>query len=706
MRSLNTIIRISGAGLLSAVVTVGLLGCGHNSVTTPIQETPPQITVAVSPGSANIVVLPGGTQQFTATLTNDLTNKGVAWIVSCDTPPCGSVSPTSTTSGVPTMYTAPANAPPTDLYVTIGATSVAQNSASASGGLMVPAFTVSVTPVGALIPVGSAQQFTASVPNYPQDRPLNWTLTQNGAACSPTCGSLSASSTQNGTPTTYSAPSTMPTSPSVVLSAASVTDGSKAAAAAITLSSGVVQLGPNSMDFGHVLLKVSTSPQSTTLTNTASGALRITSITITGANAGDFAQTNTCPSSLDAGMSCTISVIFTPTNAEDRSAIVSIADDSSDSPQQVSLSGAGKKMPNMAAVLSALAGAGRVAVPIPTGPATVGTRILPLIDSTRQDPFLANGARRELLVRFWYPAVLTEACKQAPYTSAKVWSYLSQLAGVHLPEVTTNSCMDADMADGSHPIVVFTHGYTGTFTDYTYLFEDLASRGYVVTSLAHTYETTAVEFPDGRLVKSRLGSYLKNSSRGDNLAFAGSVRLEDLKFVLNELEHLNAKTGDRFAGKLDLSRVAIAGHSLGGTTAFLALDQDARFRAAIVLDGYVPVALLHPTPAPVLILSASQENQSNGRCRLWDSLRGPRTFVNLRGAEHLTPSDAIWLAKGVIKTGPMGPEKTVAVIREQIAGFMDANLREQSLTSSTTTPPSDQADLTVVRDGESPCREP
>ena len=122
-----------------------------------------------------------------------------------------------------------------------------------------------------------------------------------------------------------------------------------------------------------------------------------------------------------------------------------------------------------------------------------------LVDSTRDDPFLANGTKRELLVRFWYPASLTQGCEPADYTSPTVWSYFSKLLEFPLPEVRTNSCLDAPITDGAHPVVVFTHGYTGTFTDYTFIFEDLASRGYVVASVDHTYEATAVEFPDGRL---------------------------------------------------------------------------------------------------------------------------------------------------------------------------------------------------------------
>ena len=46
------------------------------------------------------------------------------------------------------------------------------------------------------------------------------------------------------------------------------------------------------------------------------------------------------------------------------------------------------------------------------------------------------------------------------------------------------------------------------FTDYTFIAEDLASRGYVVAAVDHPCEATAVEFPDGRVVKSAFGSHL------------------------------------------------------------------------------------------------------------------------------------------------------------------------------------------------------
>jgi hypothetical protein len=87
--------------------------------------------------------------------------------------------------------------------------------------------------------------------------------------------------------------------------------------------------------------------------------------------------------------------------------------------------------------------------------------------------------------------------------------------------------------------------------------------------------------------------------------------------------------------------------------------------------------LINATKEPVLILTAGSNDWSSSEQDLWRELHGPRFLVNLRGAEHLTPTDLVWPAKGAIRTGTMGPEKTIAAIRDYIAVFLDANLRGQ-----------------------------
>jgi hypothetical protein len=102
----------------------------------------------------------------------------------------------------------------------------------------------------------------------------------------------------------------------------------------------VVTFSPSSLSaFGNQPVGTMSPPQTITLTNTGSAILTITSVAITGANSGDFAQTNTCGSSVAAGSACTISITFAPTATGTRSASLSITDNASGSPQTVGLTG-------------------------------------------------------------------------------------------------------------------------------------------------------------------------------------------------------------------------------------------------------------------------------------------------------------------------------------------------------------------------------
>ena len=102
-----------------------------------------------------------------------------------------------------------------------------------------------------------------------------------------------------------------------------------------------VLLTPTRIDFGNQPIGMASSSQPVTLTNTGEAPLTITNIGFTGANAGDFSQTNTCGTSVAPGASCTISIIFTPTMAGARSASLSVSDNAPGSPQTVTLTGTG-----------------------------------------------------------------------------------------------------------------------------------------------------------------------------------------------------------------------------------------------------------------------------------------------------------------------------------------------------------------------------
>jgi hypothetical protein len=125
----------------------------------------------------------------------------------------------------------------------------------------------------------------------------------------------------------------------------SITDNASGSPQAVTLigfgTSATAGLSATVLTFGSQSVGSASAAQIVTLTNGGNTALSITSIQMTGANPGDFGQTNNCGSSVAAPGTCTINVTFTPTTNGSRTATLTITDNASGSPQTVSLTGTG-----------------------------------------------------------------------------------------------------------------------------------------------------------------------------------------------------------------------------------------------------------------------------------------------------------------------------------------------------------------------------
>src|SRR5271157_3118296 len=102
--------------------------------------------------------------------------------------------------------------------------------------------------------------------------------------------------------------------------------------------SGTVTLTPNSLNFGNQTLGQPSSPQPVTLTNNQSVSLTINS-SITAS--GDYSQTNNCGSSLNPNSSCTINVVFTPSQTGTRTGTLTVNDNGPGNPHTASLTGVG-----------------------------------------------------------------------------------------------------------------------------------------------------------------------------------------------------------------------------------------------------------------------------------------------------------------------------------------------------------------------------
>jgi hypothetical protein len=153
---------------------------------------PLPITVNVSPGSASVAAI-FGTQGFTASLTNDVQNRGVTWTLSgagCSGSTCGTLTNVTSTS---VTYNGP-SAIPSPATVTLTATSVADNTKFNTATITViqGPLAVFVSPKRGSVTTSQTQQFTATVYNDPSNAGVTWQVDSSTGGNS-TTGTISTS---------------------------------------------------------------------------------------------------------------------------------------------------------------------------------------------------------------------------------------------------------------------------------------------------------------------------------------------------------------------------------------------------------------------------------------------------------------------------------------------------------------------------------
>ncbi|MBD2771381.1 alpha/beta hydrolase family protein [Iningainema tapete] len=305
-----------------------------------------------------------------------------------------------------------------------------------------------------------------------------------------------------------------------------------------------------------------------------------------------------------------------------------------------------------------------ISFPKPTGAYFVGTTSLYFVDSQREEIYTEDKSdRRELTAKVWYPSVEVPGAVNEPYLSEDLISGLlsrsedpPQDLVNFIRSVPTNSVANAPVAtaESEYPVLIFSPGRT-TFPEYsTFLAEELASQGFVVVGINHTYDSEVNVFPDGRVVPgTRIFDEARREGGIDSeflqlLGQSVTIKAEDARFVLNELEKFDAGNDPTglFHGKLDLDRVGIYGVSSGGAAAAKALSIDPRFKAGINLDGslYGDVAnasLSQPYMAFINesfsteIFSDALSRELEGRRQpLFDNLKNEGYSVTILGTTH------------------------------------------------------------------------
>ena len=151
-------------------------------------------------------------------------------------------------------------------------------------------------------------------------------------------------------------------------------------------------------------------------------------------------------------------------------------------------------------------------------------------------------------------------------------------------------------------------GFTNSRSTLTALAEDLASHGYVVAGIDHTYESHATAFPDGR-VTTCLARAARRRDEGFKEKLVAS-RAADVSFVLGELTGTHPAWPG--AGLVNPSRMAMAGHSAGGAATIAAMLADSRLRAGIDMDGATAAPIPDEGLARPFLFLGKQSNYTPG----------------------------------------------------------------------------------------------
>ncbi|MFG2881299.1 alpha/beta hydrolase family protein [Streptomyces sp. NPDC048297] len=341
----------------------------------------------------------------------------------------------------------------------------------------------------------------------------------------------------------------------------------------------------------------------------------------------------------------------------------------------------------------------RLRLPAPTGPHPLGTVSLHLVDRARVDPWQDSRPARELMIQLWYPARATRGHPPAPWMSPGTVPFFEREQGIPsgtllLPTTHAHLAAPVDHGRRGRPIVLYSPGLYGNRSLGTVLIEELASHGYLVVAIDHTYDADHVEFPGGRVETFALTGDIDDAL----IAKALAVRTADTRFVLDQLTALDAghdTDAERrplpptLAGAFDLSRVGMLGHSLGGATAAAALRADRRLRAGIDLDGSLLAPVTTGTDRPFLLFGSDPGPgpEDPSWDRFWISQYGWKRELALIGSTHTSFTDLETLLPQAAPVlgltpsqvtqaiGALAPHRAIHAQRDYVRAFFDLHLR-------------------------------
>ncbi len=310
----------------------------------------------------------------------------------------------------------------------------------------------------------------------------------------------------------------------------------------------------------------------------------------------------------------------------------------------------------------------------------VGTMVYTWIDESREDSFTAESDYRKVTVQFWYPALTAEE--------------------------------NAPVLEGPFPLVVFSHGAFGYRMSNHSTFMELAGNGYIVASIDHTHQAFMTKEADGTVILGDSG-FIRTAMDVENGKITGeelyhlqkdwmALRSSDMAFVLDQIrKQVALPTSNEVFHQLDIERIGVLGHSMGGATAAWIGREDDAIDAVIVLDGTLMGEIVGfeqgkevvtdvPYPKPILdVFNESHYEDAKSIGLDYANMRmqehASKAFqLVVNGSGHLNFTDLPLvspLLASLLGTGSVDPRYCMEITNAAVREFLDYHLKGEGTES-------------------------
>lgn len=339
----------------------------------------------------------------------------------------------------------------------------------------------------------------------------------------------------------------------------------------------------------------------------------------------------------------------------------------------------------------------------PSGPLEVGTTIYEFTDTAHKELYSGKDEPRRFMVQVWYPAEVTSTDQHAQWMSEpKIYApAIASFLGLpsffldHLALSVSPAYLDVSLADTSEPfpVILFSHGWNGFNAQNTGQALELASHGYVVIAIQHTYGAVITVFPDGTVALNNPKALPEDADDPNYEVVARKLVnqwAEDMAFVLDQFQGFDEDTGSPFYQKLDMESIGVYGHSTGGGAAVQFCGVDPRCKAVLGMDPF-----MRPVSAEVIENGISQPSFfmfSQGWTDLVDSknnklfnqfypnITNNAGVISINGTKHFDFSDLPLLSPIAPQLGLKGPlngKRVTEIVDSYLLDFFEMTLNNK-----------------------------